>query len=88
MTAMFSDIFIDALFLKLLLHPIKRVYTPKCAANNVENMRYLGSMVAEICTCKQGIFSQQECHYLNINKQTATSYRSHSGLIWMQGTRE
>ena len=38
--------------------------------------------------CKQGIFSQQECLYLNINEQTASSYRPHSGLIWMQGTHE
>ena len=38
--------------------------------------------------CKQGVFSQQECQYLNIKEQTATSYRLYSGLIWMQGTHE
>ena len=30
----------------------------------------------------------EKCQYLNIKEQTATSYRSHSGLIWMQGTHE
>ena len=33
--------------------------------------------------CKQGIFSQQECQYLNIKQQSATIYRSHSGLVYI-----
>ena len=39
-------------------------------------------------TCKQGELSLQECHNLNIKEQSATSYRPHSVLIYMQGTRE
>ena len=66
---------------KLLLHPTIRVYTRKCATNTVE--KYERSLVAgmvEICTCKQGVFSQQQCHFLNIQEQTSTTCRSHSGF--------
>ena len=32
-------------------------------------------------------FSHQECHYLNIQEETVTSYRLPSGFIYMLGTR-
>ena len=75
--------------IKLLLHPIVRVYTCKCAMNIVEKYEHgLVAGIAEICTCKQGEFFQQESHYLFFLKQNVTSYRSHSGFIYMQGTHE
>ena len=43
--------------------------------------------VAEICMRRKGELSQQESRNLDIQEQTATSYRLHSGLTFMQGTR-
>ena len=75
--------------LKLLLHPIVRIHTRKCAANIVEicDRSLASSGMAEICMCKQAAVTQQQCHYLNIQEQTATSYKLHSGLMCMQGIR-
>ena len=32
---------------------------------------------------KQGVFSQQECHYSNIKERSATSYRPYSGFMYI-----
>ena len=59
----------------------------KCATDIVKIRAWPDSGAAQICTGKRGEFFQQECHYLNIQKQTVTSYGWHGGFIYMQGTR-